>query len=105
MFLMTAIVLTLCVSVMSAQTPTGISEQQVKDLLNRIDKNTDRFAKSADSALDKSGYDGTAKEDELNSYLKNFRQSTEGLRTNIKTISLADTRRTCCAVEWLSIAS
>ena len=78
----TAIVFTVCVSNVSAQIPTGISEQQLKDLLNSIEKDTQRFAKSADTALDKSGYDGTPREDELNTHLKNFTYSTGMLRKN-----------------------
>ena len=74
-----AIALTVGVSNSSAQVPTSLSEQQLKDLLNSIDRNTDRFAKTADTALDKSGFDGTAREDELNGHLQNFRAASKVL--------------------------
>src|SRR5262245_45449490 len=83
-WVLAAIVLTVCAVTINAQTQTTLSDQQLKELLNRIDKNTDRFAKSADKSLDKSGYDGTAKENELNNYLKDFRHSTEELKSKYK---------------------
>jgi hypothetical protein len=77
-----AIALTVGVSTSSAQVPQGMTEQQLRDLLSSIDQHTDRFAKSADSALDKSGFDGTPREDELNSHLQSFRGSSKVLRNN-----------------------
>ena len=75
-----AIVLTVGVS--NAQVQQKISEQELKDLLARIDTDTDRFAKTADKAMDKSGFDGTAREDELNNHLKNFKKATEALKND-----------------------
>ena len=59
-----AIVLTAGIS--NAQVKQNISEPDLKDLLSRIDTDTDRFAKTADKALDKSGFNRSAREDELN---------------------------------------
>ena len=75
-----AIVLTVGVS--NAQVQQKISEQELSDLLSRIDSDVERFAKTADKAMDKSGFDGTAREDELNNHLKNFRKATEALKNN-----------------------
>jgi hypothetical protein len=80
-----AIVLSMCAMTVRAQLPAGVSEEQLKTLLSSIDSNTDHFAKTADKALDKSGYDGTAREDELNIHLKNFRYSSKNLRKNYGT--------------------
>ena len=75
-----AIVLTVGVS--NAQVKQNISEEQLKDLLTRIDTSTDRFAKTADKAMDKAGFDGTAREDELNAHLKRFQNATEALKND-----------------------
>ena len=48
-----AIVLTVGVS--NAQVKQKISEEQLTELLGRIDAGTDGFAKSADKAMDKAG--------------------------------------------------
>lgn len=75
-----AIVLTVGVS--NAQVQQKISEQELTDLLGRIDTDADRFAKTADKAMDKSGFDGTPREDELNNHLKNFKKATEALKND-----------------------
>ena len=75
-----AIVLTVGVS--NAQVQQKISEQELSDLLGRIDTDVERFAKTADKAMDKSGFDGTPREDELNNHLKNFRKATAALKND-----------------------
>ena len=75
-----AIVLTVGVS--NAQVQQKISEPDLKDLLARIDADTDRFAKSADKALDKSGFNKSAREDELNAHLKRLKTATEALKND-----------------------
>ena len=72
----------LTVGVSNAQVQKKISDQDLKDLLARIDTDTDRFAKTADKAMDKSGFDGTPREDELNNHLKNFQKATEALKND-----------------------
>jgi hypothetical protein len=66
----------------NAQVQQKISEPDLKDLLVRIDADTDRFAKSADKALDKSGFNKSAREDELNAHLKRLRTATEALKND-----------------------
>ena len=72
-----AMVLTMGVS--NAQVKQNISEEQLKDLLLRINASTDRFAQTADKAMDKAGFDGSAREDDLNNILKRLRAASEGL--------------------------
>jgi hypothetical protein len=76
------VAIALTVGVSNAQVQQKISEQELKDLLARIDADTDRFAKTADKAMDKSGFDGTAREDELNNHLKKFKSATEALKND-----------------------
>ena len=75
-----AILLTAAVS--NAQIEKKISDDDLKNLLARIDADTERFAKTADKAMDKSGFDGSDREDQLNQHLKNLRQSTEALKND-----------------------
>lgn len=75
-----AIVLTVGVS--NAQVQQKISEEDLKDLLGRIDADADSFAKSADKALDKSGFNKSAREDELNAHLKRLKTATEALKND-----------------------
>ena len=75
-----AIVLTVGVS--NAQVKQLISEEQLTDLLARIDTSTDNFAKTADKAMDKAGFDGSAREDDLNNILKRLKTATEALKTD-----------------------
>jgi hypothetical protein len=76
------VVLVLTVGVSNAQVKQKISEEQLADLLSRIHGTTDGFAKTADKALDKSGYDGSKREDDLNRILKDFTSATEGLKND-----------------------
>jgi DNA repair exonuclease SbcCD ATPase subunit len=85
-----AIALTCWVESTTAQTPTTtLSAQELTDLFSRIDKDTERFAKTADKALDKSGYDGTERESELNRHLNDFKGSAEGMKNKFKDNQLA----------------
>jgi hypothetical protein len=57
-----------------------LSESETKDLLNRLDKNTRDFQKSLDGILDDSRLNDSDREDKINSYLKDFRDSIKRLR-------------------------
>jgi hypothetical protein len=80
LLIIAAIVTTLGVS--NAQVKQNISEEKLTDLLGRIDVSTEHFVKSADKAMDKAGYDGSPREDELNTILKNLKSSTNTLRND-----------------------
>ena len=80
--MLSIVAIVLSVGVSNAQVKQLISEQQLTDLLARVDTSTDRFAKTADKALDKAGYDGTAREDDLNNSVKRLKAATGALRTD-----------------------
>ena len=80
--LLSIVAIVLTVGVSNAQVQRNISEEDLKDLLIRIDTDTERFAKTADKAMDKSGFDGSPREDELNQHLKKFRGATAALKNN-----------------------
>ena len=65
--LLSIVAIVLTVGVSNAQVKQLISEQQLVDLLGRVDTSTDRFAKTADKAMDKAGFDGSARENDLGS--------------------------------------
>jgi len=60
--------------------PYRVSDREVEQTLKRIEQGSDRFRSSLDSALDKSPLDGTAREDEINAYVKQFYEVTKILR-------------------------
>ena len=74
------VAIVLSVGVSKAQIQQKISEEDLKELLAKIDADMDRFQKSADKALDKSGFNGSDREDQLNDHLKNLKKSTEALK-------------------------
>jgi hypothetical protein len=54
--------------------------EDVKRILKRLEEDTDRFAKSLDSALDHSPINGTQAEDEINKYVHQFEEATDRLK-------------------------
>jgi hypothetical protein len=77
LLVITAIVLTVGVS--NAQVKQHISDQQLTELLRRIDASNTIFIESADKAMDRAGYYGSAREDQLNQKLKRFESAIEAL--------------------------
>jgi hypothetical protein len=57
-----------------------MNDRQVEALINRVETSTDRFRQSVDFALDRSRYNGTASEDEINRFIQTFDQATDQLR-------------------------
>jgi hypothetical protein len=80
LLIIAAIVLT--VGVANAQVKQLISEEQLTELLGRIDTSTNNFAMVADKAMDKQGMDGSTREDDLNKNLANFKKATAALRAD-----------------------
>jgi hypothetical protein len=60
--------------------PYRVSDSQVDALLRRVETNADRFRASLDRALDRTRYDGTRAEDNINEFVRNFEQATDVLR-------------------------
>jgi hypothetical protein len=67
------------VSATRAQEPHRHTEKDMKRLLDRIEKDADRFRNSLARALDVSSFDDTNMEDEINRYIKEFEASTDRL--------------------------
>jgi hypothetical protein len=64
-----------------AQQPYRLSEREVKNLLDRIDKGAESFRRSMDKALDRSRFDGTKAEDNINKFIKDFTDATDTLKS------------------------
>jgi DNA repair exonuclease SbcCD ATPase subunit len=65
----------------NAQQPYRMSERELKSLLSRIDKSAERFRSSLDKSLDKSRFDGTKAEDDINKFVKDFVDATDRLKS------------------------
>lgn len=62
-----------------ADLPYRVSDKQVEEIIHRIESQSDVFRKSLDRALDKSRLDGTRREDDINSFVKEFYKETKVL--------------------------
>ncbi|HEX8116244.1 MAG TPA: hypothetical protein VF521_03160, partial [Pyrinomonadaceae bacterium] len=63
------------------QRPYRISDRQVENALRRVETDADRFRASFSAALDRSRWNGTSTEDQLNTYVQNFETATDTLRS------------------------
>lgn len=59
--------------------PYRLSDKEVERILHRIENQANNFRKSLDSALDRSRLNGTNREDDINSFIKNFDDQTKRL--------------------------
>lgn len=64
----------------SSMHPYRVSNDEIKNLLMWTEKRADSFRASLDEALDKSRYDGTKHEDNINQFVKDFEIATDHLR-------------------------
>ena len=60
--------------------PYRVSDKEVDRLLRQIEQQSDRFRSALDSSLDKSRFDGTRREDDINRFVKEFYEQTKALR-------------------------
>jgi hypothetical protein len=81
-FLVLAVILGAPMAALSAQAPSRLSENEVKGMLKRIDKDTERFRKSVESSLDGSPLNGTKSEEQINEYIKALNGATSALKTS-----------------------
>src|SRR5687767_13813353 len=84
--------LSLGLTAAQAQLPTRVNDRQVNNLLRRVETNADRFRASFSTAMDRSRWNGTSTEDQLNGYVQNFENATDQLRSsfNSRTSAAAD---------------
>ena len=59
--------------------PYRVSDKEVEQIIHRVESQSDVFRKSLDRALDKSRFDGTRREDDINSFVKEFYKETKRL--------------------------
>ncbi|HEX8291797.1 MAG TPA: YMGG-like glycine zipper-containing protein [Pyrinomonadaceae bacterium] len=74
------------------QRPYRMNDRQVERALQRVETDADRFRSSFSMALDRSRWNGTSTEDQLNTYVQNFETATDTLRSrfNARTSVAAD---------------
>jgi hypothetical protein len=59
--------------------PYRIDDKQVKKIIDRIEKQSDKFRGSLDAGLDKSRFNGSTREDDINAFVKDFYRETKHL--------------------------
>src|SRR5688572_5751692 len=59
--------------------PYRLSDKEVERILHRIEEQSGKFRGSLDSALDRSRLDDTAREDDINAFIKEFDQEVKRL--------------------------
>jgi hypothetical protein len=62
------------------QRPYRTNDRQVDNVLRRVETDADSFRSSFATALDRSRYNGTSTEDQLNGYVQTFQTATSDLR-------------------------
>ncbi|HVS20930.1 MAG TPA: hypothetical protein VHD88_03735 [Pyrinomonadaceae bacterium] len=62
--------------------PYRITDKEVEEIIHRVERQADEFRKSLDSALDKSRFDGSRREDDINAFVKDFYKETKTLHDN-----------------------
>ena len=67
-----------------AQRASRVSDYQIQTLLNRIESRTNSFRRNLDNGLDRSRYDGTRREDNINAYVTDFAAATDRLRERFR---------------------
>jgi hypothetical protein len=72
------------VSLAAQQRPNRVSDQQVGDLLTRMDAGVAAFRASFDRAIDRSRINGSRAEDDINQSVNDFKQATDRLRDRVQ---------------------
>lgn len=60
--------------------PYRLNDKDVEKIIRRIEQQSDRFRSSLDTALDKSRFNGSNREDDINAFVKDFYKQTKNLR-------------------------
>lgn len=77
-------------SVVATQRAYRVSDSQVQYLLNRIETRSDAYRRSLDAALDRSRFNNTNSEDNINEFVRDFENSTDMLRRNFDSRTSVD---------------
>ncbi|HEX8189075.1 MAG TPA: YMGG-like glycine zipper-containing protein [Pyrinomonadaceae bacterium] len=87
-----AAMLSLGLASAQAQRPYRMNDRQVENALRRVETDADRFRASFSTALDRSRWNGTSTEDQLNTYVQNFEAATDQMRSrfNARNAAAAD---------------
>ena len=72
------------VIVAAQQRPTRVSDQQVGDLLRRVDAGVAAFRASFDQAINRSRINGSRAEEDINQSVNDFKQATDRLRDRVQ---------------------
>jgi YMGG-like Gly-zipper len=72
------------VIVAAQQRPSRVSDQQVGDLLNRIDTGIATYRASFNQAINRSRINGTRAEDDINQSVNDFKQATDRLHDRVQ---------------------
>jgi hypothetical protein len=70
----------LALPAVTAQVPYRVTDAQVQNLMNRIETRSDAFRTSLDRALDRSRFDNSIREYNVNEFVKDFENATDELR-------------------------
>ncbi len=62
--------------------PYNVTDTQLSTIINRIETKTDTFRQSVNRRLDNSNINGSNREDGINSYIKDFENATDSLKSN-----------------------
>lgn len=58
----------------------GYTKTEVNNIIKRVEERSDRFVKLFDKSLDRSGLDGSNREDRLNEHARNLEKALDDLR-------------------------
>jgi outer membrane lipoprotein SlyB len=94
----------MCATAAQAQRPYRMNDRQVEAALRRVETDADRFRSSFASALDRSRFNGTSTEDQLNGYVQGFETATDQLRSrfNNRTAAGADVENVLTQAAYLN---
>ena len=59
--------------------PYRLGDKDVEKIIHRIEQQSDKFRSSLDPALDKSRFNGSSREDDINAFVKDFYKETKTL--------------------------
>jgi YMGG-like Gly-zipper len=72
------------VIVAAQQRPNRVSDQQITDLLSRMDTGIAAFRSNFDQAIDRNRINGSRAEDDINHTVNDFKQATDRLRDRVQ---------------------